>query len=79
MESLGPQQNNILSGARLAHFERFLHEAPPRWRLRGEKFFFYEAFFERESQEKSNEIRWFWSQILHTLTPDRSCHHVSRI
>ena len=46
----------LLSGARLAHFERFLHEAPPRWRLRCEKIFFYEAFFETESQEKLNQI-----------------------
>jgi hypothetical protein len=50
------EQNNALLGARLAHFEVFLHEAPPRWRLKVEKIFFYEAFFETESQEKLNQI-----------------------
>jgi len=50
-----PNRTSVLSGARLAHFERFLHEAPPRWRLRGEKIFVYEAIFETESQEKSNQ------------------------
>jgi hypothetical protein len=24
-----------MSGARLAHFEGFLHEVPPEWRLKG--------------------------------------------
>ncbi len=38
MEFQAPNRTTIaLSGAWWAHFETFLHEAPPRWRLKGEK------------------------------------------
>jgi len=56
-ENLAPYRTDkALSGAMLAHFEVFLHEAPPRWRLRDKKFSFMRRFLKRKV--KKNQIRF---------------------
>jgi hypothetical protein len=55
IEFLTPNKTDtILLGEKLWHFEMVSHEAPPRWRLKGErkKFYVYETPLRPKSQEK---------------------------